>query len=169
MQPSWAPRINITKSVTVVPTISTSAYSTGYQIGGIQELTDVVRQDPSGLGAGVAEIHSVSIIDGNKQDQPIDIWFFSTSPTLTNAGDRTAFSISAANAKAAHAKCISIGQSYSDSAVASASTDGRNVGLVISVPYTSATPKSIFAVAVIRGSATFSALGLQFEYDFYVD
>ena len=173
---SWAPRVNITKQVAVTPTISTSAYVSGYQLGGIMTLAGVVRQDSNTVGVSQAELHSVTILDQSGQNAAIDIQFFSVSPTLTNAGDHTAYSISGANLVAltgnipAGQAAISVGTTYSSSAAASISTDGINLSKNIVVPFTSATPNSIYAVAVVRGTPTYtSTTALTFIFNFYVD
>lgn len=174
---SWVPRLNITRTISVVPTISTSpAYTTGDQIGGIMTLTDVVRQDGTvnqginnGLMAGQAELHSVTILDGGKQDAAIDIWFFNTSPTVTSV-DNGAFSMSDANQAAQCIGAISIGTAYSDAALNSTSSDGKNIGLNLQVAASATSPTNIYAIAIIRATATYTATtDLKFLFSFYVD
>lgn len=166
---SWVPRLNITKTVPVVPTITaSSAYAPGNQIGGIMTLTDVVRQDPN-VGYGQAELHSVTILDGGLQSAAIDIWFFNQSPTVTST-DKTAFSMSDANQAAQCVGAISIGTSYSASALNSTSTDGGNIGKNFQVAGTSATPTNLYAIAIVRGTPTYtSTTDLKFLFSFYID
>jgi hypothetical protein len=165
----WVPRINITRIVTATPTISTSpAYTAGDQIGGIMTLTDVIRQDPQ-MAYGVSELKSVTILDGGKQDSAIDIWFFNVSPTVTSS-DNAAFSMSDANQAAQCIGAISIGTTYSDGALNSTSTDGKNLGLPLQIAGSSATPTSIFAIAIARGTPTYTTTtDLQFQFSFYMD
>lgn len=166
---SPVPRINVTKTVSVVPTISTSpAYTSGDQLGGIMTLVDVVRQD-SGTGIGTSELHSVTILDGDKQDVAIDIWFFNVSPTVTST-DNAAFSMSDANQALQCIGCVSVGTSYSDAALNSTSSDGKNIGLVLQANGTSATPTNLYAIAIVRGTPTYTTTtNLKFLFSFYID
>lgn len=175
---SFVPRINFTKTVSVTPTISTSAYTSGDQVGGIMTIPDVVRQDNVGAlaasnassnGSGVAELHSVTILDGDKQDSAMDIWFFKVSPTVTST-DNAAFAMTKANQFAQCIGAVSVGATYSDAAAVSTSTDGGNIGKIMQVTGTSTTPNSIFAIAIIRAAATHTTTtSLQFQFSFYVD
>lgn len=173
---SWVPRINITKQILSTPTITASSpYVSGYQIGGIMTLSNVIRQDSNfngtGTGFGQSELHSVKVIDSIGQDQKYDIWIFSSSPTLTNAGDFTAFSITGANALAAGLQgAVSVGATYSASAVAAVSTDGQNLSLNCIVPSSATNPTNLYAVAIVRGTPTFTGTGnLTFLFNFYMD
>lgn len=165
---SWVPRINITKTVAVVPVISTSAYASGDQIGGIMTLTDVVRQ-VRGDNYGQAELHAVTILDGALQSAAIDVWFFNQSPTVTSV-DNGAFSMSDANLAAQCIGAISIGTAYSASALNSVSTDGINLSKNMQVDLSSATPTNLYAIAIIRAIKTYAATNdLKFLFSFYVD
>lgn len=165
---SPVPRINVTKTVSVTPTISTSQYTSGDQVGGIMTLTDVVRQD-TGTGYGNSELKSVTILDADAQSAAMDIWFFKVSPTVTST-DNAPFSMSDANQAAQCIGAISIGTAYSASALNSTSTDGKNIGIAMEIFGTSSTPTSIFAIAIVRGTPTYSTTtALQFQFSFYMD
>jgi len=166
---SWVPRLNITKTIPVVPVISTSpAYTAGDQIGGIMILPDVVRVD-SNTGYAQAELHSVTILDGAKQDAAIDVWFFNQSPTVGST-DNSAFAMTPANLAAQCIGAVSIGTSYSDGVTISTSTDGKNIGMNLQSLTTAATPTNLYAVAVIRSAVTYnSTSALKFLFSFYVD
>lgn len=166
---SWVPRLNITKTVSVTPTVSTTpAYTSGDQVGGIMTLTDVVRQD-SNMGYGNIELKSVTILDASLQSIAIDLWFFKVSPTVTSS-DNVAFSMTDANQAAQCIGAISVGTSYSASALNSTSTDGKNIGMCLQVPGSSATPTNLYAIAIVRGTPTFATTdALQFQFSFYVD
>lgn len=167
---SSVPRINITKNIQVTPTITaSSAYASGNQIGGIMTLTDVLRQYTNAPGVSQAELHSVTILDGSKQDAAIDIWFFNQSPTVTST-NKTAFAMTAANHQAQCIGAISVGASYSDAAAVSTSTDGVNLSKNFYVPSTAATPTNLYAIAIVRGTPTYtSTTSLSFLFNFYVD
>jgi len=166
---SWVPRINITKTISVAPTISTSVYDRGDQIGGIMTLSHIVRQDPH-TGFGVSELKSVVILDGGLQSAAIDLWFFNVSPTVTSS-DNLAFSMSDENLAAQCIGAVSVGATYSAGDTNSVSTDGGNIGKCFQVSGTSATPSSLYAIAIIRSeNKTFiSKQDLQFQFSFYVD
>lgn len=162
-------RLNITKTVSIVPTISTSpAYTSGDQLGGIMILTDVVRVDTN-TGYAQAELHSVTILDGSKQDAAVDVWFFNQSPTVTST-DNGAFAMTAANLAAQCIGAISIGSSYSDAAAVSVSADGKNIGLNLQSLNTGTAPTNLYAIAIARGTPTYtSTTALRFLFSFYVD
>ena len=166
---SWVPRINITKTIAVVPTITSgSAYASGNQIGGIMTLTDAIRQD-SNVNFGQSELHSVTILDAGLQNAAIDIWFFNQSPTVTSA-DKQAFSMSDGNQAAQCIGAISVGTSYSASALNSVSTDGINLSKNFQVASTATNPTNLYAIAISRGTPTYtSTTDLKFLFSFYVD
>ncbi len=170
-QASWVPRINITKTVAVTPTISTSpAYTSGDQLGGIMTIPNVVRQD-SNTGIGSCELRSVTILDADKQNAAIDIWFFKVSPTVTSA-DNGAFAMTAANQAAQCIGAISVGTSYSGAAAVSTSSgaEGRNIGLPMNIAFTATANTSVFAIAIVRGTPTYTTTtSLQFQFSFYID
>lgn len=172
---AWVPRLNLTPQQVSTPTISTSAYTSGFQIGGIMKIDNMVRQNSNNngdaTGFGSAEIHSLKIADNSTNNAPIDLWFFGLSPTLTNAGDHTAFSITKAHQLSAlYQGAINIGTTWSNSAVACGSTDGANVSLNILIPSSSTTPNSFYVVAIIRAGATYtSTTSLSFIYNSYSD
>lgn len=166
---SWVPRINITKTIAVVPTISTTpAYTSGDQIGGIMTLTDCVRIDTN-TGYGNCELRSIVILDGGLQSAAIDVFFFNQSPTVTSS-DNTAFSLSDANLAAQCIGVVSVGTTYSASALNSVSSDGRNLGLQLQVPSTATTPTTLYAIGVVRGTPTYTTTtDLKFLFSFYMD
>lgn len=163
---AWVPRLNASKIVSVTPTISTSAYTSGDQIGGIMTLTDIVRWDTSAQ-LGFSQLVSVTILDSDKQDTPIDIWFFKVSPTVTSV-DNAAFAMTAANMKLQAIGAVQIGLSgtYSDAAAVSVcSTPNLNLPVQIS-----ASASSIYAVAIVRGTPTYTTTSsLQFQFAFFLD
>lgn len=165
---SYVPRVNITKVVNITPTISASpAYTSGDQLGGIMTLTDVIRQD-SNTSIGTSMIASINILDKGLQSAAIDIWFFNQSPTVTST-DNAAFSLSDANLVAQCIGAVSIGTSYSTSALNSVSTNS-NLNIPVQVVSTATAPTNIYAIAIVRGTPTYtSTTDLQFQFCFYID
>lgn len=172
---STTPRLSLTPQVVVTPLITSgSAYASGNQIGGVMQLKNVVRQNGNlfqdgGPGYGQAELHSVKIVDATGQNAPIDLLFFSSSPV--NPGNKTAWNITGANALAAGIQgAISVGTSYAASTSTGVSTDGANASLNCVVLSTSTTPNDLFAIAVVRGTPTYTSTGaLSFIFNFYAD
>lgn len=165
-------RYNITQTITVTPLMTASSYSSGFQVGGIMELKPAIRQDtsagPNFVGIGASELVEITILDKASQNSAIDIFFFNVSPTLIST-DHTAFNLTDANLVAACIGVVSVGLAYSASASNSVSST-PNLNKPLQVPGTSATPTSIFAVAVIRGAPTYTSTSdLQFQFSFFID
>lgn len=159
----WVKRINASKVVSVTPTISTSAYATGDQIGGIMTLTDAVRFD-SNESKGFSELVSVTILDSSKQNADIDVWFFKTSPTVTSV-DNGAFAMTAANMAAQCIGVVSAGVAYSDAAAVSVSSTCN-----LNLPLQVASGSNIYAIAVVRGTPTYATTSaLQFQFGIFLD
>jgi hypothetical protein len=133
-------------------------------------LTDVVRQDLN-TGEGYCELAGITILDASKQDSIIDIWFFSTSPTVTST-DNAAFAMTSANQKLQCIGCVILTTSnggYSDAAAVSTG-EWDNLNKIMRLPYTATTPTTIYAIAVARGTPTYATTtALQFQFSFYVD
>lgn len=171
--------IGIDDVIDVVPTLDTNAYASGDRLGSIQTISSAFRKiqrttlDPitptssdfQGQ-AGKVVLQSIVVIDQAKQSQPIDILFFSSSPTVASA-DNAAIDISDAEMDA---KCIGV-VSFDATYVALAANSiaaKTNLGLVLKQS-TSAANNHIYAVCVIRGAATFAASSLRFKYGFLQD
>lgn len=172
------PRINGSKVIPQTPTISTSAYVSGYQLGGIMSFFNCCRQD-TGCGYGITELIGVTILDKSKQNAAIDLWLFNTSPTITSS-DHSAFSMTAANQAV---QCIGVVQlglnsagtsNYSGSAICSVSSN-QNLNKMVQIPGSYggqpvATSTTLYAVAVVRSTPTYtSTTDLQFQLEFFLD
>lgn len=163
----WIPRINATPVIPVTPVISTSAYTSGDQVGGIMTIPNVIRQN-SNMGFGSCELVSVTILDKAKQDIAMDIWIFKVSPTLVSS-DNAPFDMTDANQATQCVGIVAVGSAYSDS-VSNSTSSTVNLNLPINVAGTSATPSSFFAVAIVRGTPTYTSTSdLQFQFGIFVD
>jgi hypothetical protein len=171
-QASWVPRLNITKTVAVTPVISTSIYTSGDQIGGIMTIPDVIRQE-SNTGIGENILAEITILDGDKQDAAIDVWFFKVSPTVTST-DNAAFAMTRANQQLQCIGSVSLGVTsttgaYSDAAAVSVSSN-PNINKPLQVSGTAANPTNIYAIAIVRGAPTYTTTSsLVFQFSFYID
>jgi hypothetical protein len=172
-QLAWVPRINASKTIIVTPTISTSIYASGDQLGGIMTLTDAVRQDTN-VEFGFSELVEVTILDASIQNAAMDIWLFNQSPTVTST-DNQPFSMSDANQALQCIGWVSVGAtaSYSASALNSVSTTANlnKPCQVISLKTApKANPTNLYAIAVVRGTPTYgSTTALQFQFSFFID
>ena len=170
----------ITVCKIATPTISTSpAYSTGDQIGGIIELTNVFKNFsrpftpmPPGAGAaprwaGKATLKSIGVTDISAQSANFDFWFFNQLPTVASS-DNAALNIADAQIiKLQHVYAFA--PTYSTTSANSAGSAGA-IDLVID-QYDQSTSDSIWVVAQIKSDAkTYTTTtALQFKFDFYID
>lgn len=167
---SWVPRINITRILSVTPTITSgSAYVSGYQLGGIMSIPLAVREEFNSL-QGQSQLVDITVLDNSSQNSAIDFFLFSSLPTLASS-DHSAFDITDANLVATCIGVVSIlGTTYSGTASNSVSST-TNLGKIIQVPSTKATPATtLYVVAVARGTPTYtSTTALQFQFGLYID
>lgn len=163
---SWVPRLSVSNNISVTPTISATAYTSGFQLGGIMTLTNATRYD-SNTGIGTTYLMSTTIIDRSGTSPVVEIWFFNASPTLVST-NHVAFNIASAN-MANVVGAVSLGATYSTSAGTNGvSLDGN--GLIKLMHTTSATSANLFAVAIVKSSVTFlSASDLTFIFGFSID
>mgnify|MGYP007071572752 CR=1 FL=1 len=166
--------------ISVTPTLDTNAYASGDRLGSIQTITNPFRSihrandlPVASAGGGTVQprngrviLSEVTLLDQAKQSQPIDLLFFDSSPTVASA-DNAPIDISDAEMAAKFIGSVSIGSTYVALAGNSVSTD-RNLNMLLK-QNPSATDNNIYVVAVIRGSATFTASSLIFSYKFYQD
>lgn len=138
--------------VSVVPVLTNfgaGAYSSGDQLGAVNTITNACADTK-----GTVRIQSIVVVDIDKQNQPIDIFFFSDSPTLASA-DNAAFSLLDAQM---FLKCRGVVQisaaSYSDTATSSIACVSELELLVQAV----ARSRDIYCVAVARGTPTYSTI-----------
>jgi hypothetical protein len=152
------PIITKSKTISVAPTVDTSAYASGDLVGPKQTLT----------GAGFAgvytgTIHSVTITDLENQNADFDLVIFSTDPTGTTFTDNVAFDI--ADADLPKVICViqvTTNVAFADNGVVIA--NGNNC-----VFDATASTGTLYAAPVIRSAGTFTASGLTFRYSILQD
>lgn len=158
--------------IAVTPIISTTAYTSGDQLGDIQTLaylspllkpTDAACQDKT-----VSFLSSLAIIDAAGQSAPMNIYFFNALPTVAST-DNAALSITAAELKAKCRGFISV-LAADYAVVGSCSIATLNMarcGLAIK---SNTDDGPLYAVAQIMGTKTYATVGdLVFVYDFSQD
>jgi hypothetical protein len=140
------------KVVTMTPTIDTSAYASGDQLGSLVELSNAL-DDSSGTGT----IVSVAVLDKAAQSSALTLLLFKDKPTVASS-DNAALNISDSEM----AKCLGIipiaGTDYvalSANSIASV----RNVNLVISSTKSDLNLNGTSLWAILRsgGSPTYGA------------
>jgi hypothetical protein len=144
----------------VTPVISTTAYSTGDQIGGVQELKAAL-----GSESGAAIVDSIAIIDQDNQKSAIDIFFFSDLPT-PNSVDNGAVDFPQADLLNLLGVISVQGTDYAVAkAVTNAVATVRNLKLHVKNTTANIQKVSIWAVAVARGTPTYTSTDrLKFRY-----
>lgn len=135
-----------TSVATATPTISTSAYTSGYQMGGILTFANMVR-----VSGSTAVMMSVQIVDGSKQNAQLSLFLFNASPTITSS-DQQAFAMTTANLKS---QCIG---TVEIAATNYSSLSANSIATVaaIAMPYKLAAT-SLFGVLVSRGTPTYAS------------
>jgi len=76
--------------ITVRPTITLSAYVAEDCIGGLQTLTEIVNFNGRG-----GFIHSITVVDADAENAPLNFLFFSANPTASTTTDAAPFVIHA--------------------------------------------------------------------------
>jgi hypothetical protein len=148
-----------TVAVTVTPTIDTTAYAAGDQIGTVQTLANVFRNASN----GTATLQAITVLDLAKQNIPIDFLFFNASPTT--GSNNAPVSISDTEMSNKCIGMLSLGPNYTNLADNSIMTVGQ-----LGIPFSVASGTSLFVVVVARFNATYGVTnGLRFTYTFYQD
>jgi hypothetical protein len=135
------------QSVSVTPTVDTSAYASGDRLGSLMTLTAV---NPNGDTAP-ALLSSIVILDMAAQRAAMDILFFHTSPTIASA-DNAAIDISDANAAYLVGHVSVVAGDYTN-LTANAVATVKNLNLHLKVNSSG----TLYALIVSRGSPTYAA------------
>lgn len=144
-------------TVVVQPTISTSAYAANDQLGGLQTLSQAALGDDL-----YCQVANLIIVDKDKQDAPIVVYFFNEAPTLISS-DNDVLDISDAEMVQKCTGFISVGSSdYTDL--------NANSVAMINYPLTvksNGGRGTIYAIAKCGGTPTYTSTGsLYFKYCF---
>lgn len=143
----------------ITPVISAAVYSAGNQVGGIQALTHASIEENR-----ITQLQTLNIIDVDNQKAAMTVLFFNQPPVVSST-DKTAFAITAANAKA---QCIGqiqvLAANYATvGSVAVATLQFTNY---FTQSLTS-TAGNIYAIAVTSGTPTYTTTSsLVFKYVF---
>lgn len=146
--------INFRKIVTVVPTIDTSIYASGDQLGPTATKLAEVFRGPKDMTL----LQQIIIIDADKQKSAIDFFFWLSKPTVTSV-DNGAFALTEANLKAYFACAVSVaaGDYVDTSAQAVATKTPSFPATVASIQDTNnPTGHDLWMTMVSRGTPTYT-------------
>jgi len=132
-------------NLTITPTVTAGAYTTGMVAGGKLSLTSAVRA--SG-GSGI--IQSVSVSKKTALTAPYDVHFFHTDPTNSTFTDNSALALNVADLP------YLIGIAHCSDLVDNGTPKTLQAANV-ALPFKLATGTTLFAVAVIRGGETLAS------------
>ena len=132
-------------NLTLTPTVTAGAYTTGMVAGGKLTLSSAVRA--SG-GSGI--IQNVSVTKKTALTAPYDVYFFNTDPTNSTFTDNAALALNVADLP------YLIGVAHCNDLVDNG-TPKTLQATSIALPFKLATGTSLFAVVVIRGGETLAS------------
>ena len=146
--------------VSASPTISTSAYAVGDQLGSLQTLS------VTGAKQSLATLLTLVVFDKASQNSAIDVLFFKESPTITSS-DNSALDISDSEMD----KCIGSVSVVGGDYVSLANNSVASIGVSSTgIAMKSNTDNSLFAIARSAGTPTYgSSSDLVFSYVFGLD
>lgn len=147
--------------VQVVPTITTTAYTSGDQIGGVMTVAAALASGRAG------QITGLTVFDKSNLNIALEVYVFLLTPT-SPAGDNAPAAISDANA----ATAIPIGvfdvlaANYRIHGAASGFSVGMGtlVGGAPLLPFVTSGSVNLFALAVVRGTPTYAVGDLTFNF-----
>lgn len=147
-------------AVEVTPTIDTSAYAAGDQLGSLMTLSTGIADDAKNM-----TLLSVAIVDKAKQDAAIDILLFDESPTVSSS-DNAALDISDAEMVDKCCGFVEVADSkYSDLNANSVAFVG-NIGL--NCKYV--TDGTLYAIMNCQGTPTYTSTSdLVLRFTFLAD
>lgn len=145
--------------VQVTPTITTGAYTSGDNLGGIQEVANAAR-----ASGGSGQILSITILDRSAaQRAAMDLIFFDR--TISSQGaDNAAFAASDADM----AYCLGIVAAGPYQAAFAGTLNSISTLINVGLPFV-LSGTSLFCQAVVRGTPTYAVGDLTFSYTIVQD
>lgn len=130
------------------PVISTSAYSMGDCVGGLQTISSAVNAD--GLAA---YLHSITIVDESAQEADLGFIFFSENPSASTFTDNAPLSIAAADRDKILGVVAADNADYFPIASGLSSASLRGLGLSLD---TGAEGNDLFVAIIANGVVTYA-------------
>lgn len=147
--------------LTITPTISTSPYTAGDQLGDVITLNALLNE------VGRSTLQDIAVIDKSNTGALIDFFFFDDTPTLVSS-DNDPAEISDDELATKFLKIVAIGgyRGLVGNCVATVS----NVTIILQGSDLRSRSRDIFCLPVIRSAATYgSTSDLIFKFGFYQD
>lgn len=142
--------------VEVTPTISTSQYSAGDQVGTLMTLSGAVPGERDG-----AVLRQVTVVDKAKQKAALTVYLFDASPTVASSDNAAADVADAEMADKCLGKLAVAAGDYSDLSANSTATVAPGVWCK------AAAGTALYALAVTSGTPTYGAVSdLVFRFHF---
>jgi len=145
--------------ITATPTISTSIYASGDQLGGVMTITKAIR-----AGSATSLLQAITICEKGTQKAAMDIVFFHTDPTsVITSVDNGVFAITAANVAAYVLGYTTISTSDWITVGSGAVASVRNIGGL----HKPVSGQDIYAAVIVRGTPTYAStsdLTFRFKY-----
>lgn len=147
--------------ISFVPVIGTSAFTAGWQLGGINKLAGAVEE------GATASVISIALNDASKQKSAIDLLFFNALPTVASV-DSQVLSITAAEMTAKYLGRVKIpAASYG----ANDTAHGADVAVTgINLLLQGNSGRDLYCVLQAQGTPTYAAatditvrIGLQLD------
>ncbi|MBY0408380.1 MAG: hypothetical protein K2Q01_11880 [Rickettsiales bacterium] len=132
-------------SLTLTPTVTAGAYTTGMVAGGKLSLSGAVR-----VSGGAGMIQSVSVSKKTALTAPYDVYFFHTDPTNSTFTDNAALALNVADLPflIGVARCTDLVDN---------GTPKTLQAVNVALPFKLSSGTTLFAVAVIRGAETYAS------------
>lgn len=142
--------------VAVTPTVDTSAYASGDQVGATLTLNGAAPGDGTGTF-----LRKLTVVDKAKQKSALTVWLFDEAPTVASA-DQAAADVSDAELVDKALGCVSVAAAdYKDLANGSVAT------VALDLPFKPVGSSSLYALIVSGGTPTYAAasdLVLKFHF-----
>lgn len=150
--------------VELTPTINTTAYTSGDQLGEVLEIPGF-RNEGVNLG-GTANLSQILILDKSTQAAAIDFVLFNgtVAPTIASVNNG-AYDLTDASLLAACIGGVSVGSTYIASSSNKFSLD-RNINQRVKI---TANSTSLWVVGVVRGTPTYAVGDLKWIFFFDLD
>jgi hypothetical protein len=148
----------IRRVITMTPVLTVAgAYTANDQVGAVNTLAGAAAATGS-----VAEIESMSLVDKDKRNQALDIFFFDEIPVPISV-DNGAFDMTDARMGTGFKAAIRVvAGDYMDAANCSV-VNLKRIGALVKAL---ASSKDIYAIVVTRGTPTYAAGALVFNFTF---
>lgn len=140
----------LTVAPQVTPTITASAYTAGYVVGGVMSFANAVRTQ-NAINSG--RVRNAAIACKSAQSGEMDLYLFNANPSSSTFTDRAAPAIAAADLAKLIAK-ITLAQT--DTSLSSTSTFWQALQLEIAFQLGSGNT-TLYGVLVTRGTPTFGS------------